>query len=146
MHLPGGSEGWIPGPNWRNMIKKILIIDDSPIARKILRSCIPADRSFEIVDAGDGEAGVARFLETTPDLTFTDLTMPVMDGLQALQKMKELRKDARIVVCSADIQPKTIERVMELGAFRMLKKPPSKEIVADLFADLEALPGGPAAP
>jgi two-component system chemotaxis response regulator CheY len=127
------------------MIKKILIIDDSPIARKILRSCIPGDRSFEVLEAGDGAAGVQRFREATPDLTFTDLTMPVMDGLQALQQMKEFRKDAVIVVCSADIQPKTIERVMALGAFTMLKKPPSKEILSDLLSRIETHPGKPAA-
>lgn len=124
------------------MIKKILIIDDSPIARKILRSCLPGDRAIEIVEAPDGATGVQRFLEAAPDLTFTDLTMPVMDGMQALQKMKEIRRDGVIVVCSADIQPKTIERVMELGAFTMLKKPPSKEIVSDLLAKVEALPAG----
>jgi two-component system chemotaxis response regulator CheY len=125
------------------MVRKILIIDDSPIARKILRSCIPADRSFEILEAGDGKAGVQRFEEATPDLTFTDLTMPVMDGLEALRRMKAARKDAVIVVCSADVQPKTIERVMELGAYAMLKKPPSREIVSDLISRVEALPGSP---
>jgi two-component system chemotaxis response regulator CheY len=128
------------------MIRKILIIDDSPIARKILRSCLPGGRSFEILEAGDGKAGVQRFQESVPDLTFTDLTMPVMDGLQALKLMKEARKDAVIVVCSADIQPKTIARVMELGAYVMLKKPPSKDIVSDLISKVEALPGNPVVP
>ncbi len=123
------------------MIRKILIIDDSPIARKILRSCIPGDRSYEILEAGDGQAGVRQFGEAAPDLTFTDLTMPVMDGIEALRRMKEARKDAVIVVCSADIQPKTIERVMELGAYTMLKKPPTREIVTDLISKVEALPG-----
>lgn len=125
------------------MIRKILIIDDSPIARKILRSCFPGGRSFEILEAADGKAGVQRFEEAAPDLTFTDLTMPVMDGLEALRRMKEARKDAVIVVCSADIQPKTIERVMELGAFDMLKKPPAREIVSDLISRVDALPGNP---
>ena len=128
------------------MIRKILIIDDSPIARKILRSCLPGDRSFEILEAGDGKAGVQQFRDEAPDLTFTDLTMPVMDGLQALRLMKESRKDAVIVVCSADIQPKTIERVMELGAYTMLKKPPSREIVSDLIARVETLPGDKVGP
>jgi len=127
------------------MIRKILIIDDSPIARKILRSCIPGDRSFEILEAGDGKAGVQRFQEAAPDLTFTDLTMPVMNGLEALRRMKEARKDAVIVVCSADIQPKTIERVMTLGAFDMLRKPPTREIVSDLLSRVDALPGSPEA-
>jgi len=127
------------------MIKKILIIDDSPIAKVILCGCLPAGRSFEIIEANDGEAGVKRFIESNPDLTITDLMMPVMDGMQALQKMKEIRKDALIVVCSADIQPKSIERVMELGAFTMIKKPPSKEIIADLFSKLEPPGEGQAA-
>jgi len=125
------------------MIRKILIIDDSAIARKILRSCLPGGRSFEILEAGDGKAGVQRFEETAPELTFTDLTMPVMDGIEALRRMKTARKDAVIVVCSADIQPKTIERVMELGAYDMLRKPPTREIVADLISRVEALAGSP---
>jgi len=125
------------------MIKKILIIDDSPVARKILQSSLPSNRSFEIVEAQDGEIGVKRFIEATPDLTITDLTMPVMDGMQALEKMKEIRKDALIVVCSADIQPRSIERAMELGAYTMLKKPPTREVIAALFSKLEA-EGGPA--
>ncbi len=128
------------------MIKKILIIDDSPIARKILRSCIPGDRSYELFEAGDGKAGLQQFREVTPDLTFTDLTMPVMDGFEVLRLMKEARKDAVIVVCSADVQPKTIERVMELGAYDTLRKPPSREIVTDLISRVEALLEGPATP
>jgi len=66
-----------------------------------------------------------------------------MDGIEALRRMKTARKDAVIVVCSADIQPKTIERVMELGAYDMLRKPPTREIVADLISRVEALAGSP---
>jgi len=120
------------------MIKKILIIDDSPIAKTILSSCLPADRSFEVIEANNGKDGVKLFIESKPDLTFTDLMMPVMDGMQALKKMKEIRKDALVVVCSADIQPKSIELVMELGAFTLIKKPPSRETLADLFSKLDA--------
>ena len=124
------------------MIRKILIIDDSPIARKILLSCLPTDRSLEVTEAPDGAQGLKKFIEINPDLTITDLTMPVMDGIQALEEMKKVRKDALIVVCSADIQPKSIHRVMELGAFTMIKKPPSKEVIATLFSKLEAQYGG----
>ena len=127
------------------MIKKVLIIDDSPIARKLLQSSLPTDRALEITEASNGADGVKLFIELTPDLTITDLTMPVMDGMQALEKMKEIRKDALIVVCSADIQPKSIKRVMELGACTMIKKPPTREIIAALFSRLEAQDGGSAA-
>jgi two-component system chemotaxis response regulator CheY len=96
----------------------ILIVDDSPVARKILKSCLPSDRSFEILEAGDGQEGLEMFEREHPDLTFTDLTMPVLDGVQALERMKKMRPEAMIVVCSADIQQKTIDRILALGAWR----------------------------
>ncbi|MEW6720943.1 MAG: response regulator [Thermodesulfobacteriota bacterium] len=116
---------------------KILIVDDSPVAIKILRSCLPADRSFEIVEARDGKSGVEKFVAERPDLTFTDITMPVMDGIHALEHMKKIRPEAPIVVCSADVQPKTIERVMELGAFDMVRKPATREQLSILFRKVD---------
>lgn len=121
---------------------KILIVDDSPIAIKILRSCLPADRSFEIVEAGDGKSGVEKFEAVHPDLTFTDITMPVMDGIHALELMKKIRPDALVVVCSADVQPRTIERVMGLGAFEMVRKPATRDQVSGLFRKVDEMLGG----
>lgn len=118
-------------------MKKILIIDDSPVARKILKSCMPKDADFVFIEAGDGLTGLQQFEAASPEITFIDLTMPVMNGIEALKKMKAVRPDAVIVVASADIQPKTIERVMSLGAFAMLRKPVSRESVADVLAKIE---------
>ena len=70
------------------MVRKILIVDDSPISRKMLKSCLPKDDGSEIHEAGDGRAGLEKFKEIAPDITFLDLTMPVMDGAQALEEMK----------------------------------------------------------
>ncbi len=113
-----------------SMIKTILIADDSPVARKVLRSCIPKDQGFEFHEVGDGLAAVEKYQEIHPDLTFMDLTMPVMDGIQALARIKQLDRDAIVIVATADIQRKTMEKVTELGAFMLLKKPPSKESVS----------------
>jgi len=120
------------------MIKKVLIIDDSPVARKILRSCMPQDRAFDFFEAGDGLSGLQQFETANPDVTFVDLTMPVMNGVDALKRMKAVRSEAFIVVCSADVQTKTIETVMSLGAFTMMRKPPAKETVADVLARIES--------
>ncbi|MBN1382150.1 MAG: response regulator [Deltaproteobacteria bacterium] len=119
------------------MIKNVLIIDDSPIARKILRSCMPQDRDFDFFEAGDGLSGLRQFEACTPDITFIDLTMPVMNGIEALKQMKKVNPNAVIIVASADIQPKTIEMVMSLGAFSMLRKPLSKEAVRNIIAKVE---------
>jgi two-component system chemotaxis response regulator CheY len=115
------------------MVKKILIVDDSPISRKMLKSCIVKEEGTEILEAGDGLAGLLTFREAAPDLTFLDLTMPVMDGFQALEEMKRHDPAALIVVSTADIQAKSIEKVMELGALHVLKKPPTKDSVMEAF-------------
>ena len=109
------------------MIRKILIVDDSPISRRMLKSCLPKEREFEIVEAGDGKVGVEMFKEHDPDLTFMDLTMPVMDGVQALAEILEYKVDAKVVVCTADVQIKSINRVLDIGAYHIVKKPPTRE-------------------
>lgn len=123
------------------MARKILIVDDSPISRKMLKSCLPKDDDPEIHEAGDGLAGLEKFKEIVPDITFLDLTMPVMDGVQALEEMKKHNPDAVIIVATADIQVKSIERVIGLGAFLVLKKPPTKESVGDALAKADEFLG-----
>jgi two-component system, chemotaxis family, chemotaxis protein CheY len=111
--------------------KKILIVDDSPISRRMLKSCIPKDEGYEFFEAGDGLAGLEAYKEIRPDITFMDLTMPVMDGTEALEEIKKFDKNAIVVVSTADIQIKSIEKVMGLGALLVVKKPPTKETVQD---------------
>lgn len=109
------------------MIKKVLIVDDSPIARKMLKSCLPKDEGFEYYEAGDGKEGVEKYQEIRPDVTFMDLTMPVMTGYEAIEKIVAFDRNALIIVVTADIQMKAIGKVMEVGAYMVLKKPLKKE-------------------
>ncbi len=110
---------------------KILIIDDSPISRRMLKSCIPKDHDHQFLEAGDGLEGLNSYFENSPDLTFLDLTMPVMDGAQALEAIRQKDPAAIVIISTADVQAKSIERVEQLGAFLVLKKPPTKESIAD---------------
>jgi two-component system chemotaxis response regulator CheY len=109
------------------MIKKILIVDDSPIARKMLKSCLPKDQGYEFFEAGDGREGFEKYKDLTPDVTFMDLTMPVMTGYEAIEAIIAHDKNAVIIVVTADVQMKAIKRVMELGAYMVLKKPLKRE-------------------
>lgn len=115
------------------MIKKILIVDDSIVARMGIKNCISKDTSYEIHEASDGLEGFEEFKRFCPDVTFLDLTMPVMSGIQVLEEIKKIDEKALVIVITADTQPKTIEKVKELGALTLLRKPPKK---ADI---LEAL-------
>ena len=113
------------------MVKKILIVDDSPVARAIIKKCLPKDRDFELTEANNGQEGVQKFKEVRPDLTFLDLTMPVMDGFDALRVIKEEDNQAVVMVLSSDIQNKTVEKVVTLGADMVIPKPPSAESIQE---------------
>jgi len=119
------------------MIKKILLIDDSPISRRIMKSCIPKDRGYELFEAGDGLAGFEAYKEILPDVTFMDLTMPVMDGSESTAKIREFNPNAVVIVCTADVQIKSITNALDLGALMVMKKPPSKETVEDALSKAE---------
>jgi len=119
------------------MIKKILVVDDSPISIKIMKSCIPKDRDYELFDAANGQLGLEMFKQIRPDLTFMDLTMPVMNGFEALQEIIKNDSQAIVIIATADVQVKAIARAQELGAFSVIKKPPTKESVAAAISEAE---------
>ena len=102
-----------------------------------MKSCLPKDRDYEIFEAGDGLAGFEAYKEIRPDVTFMDLTMPVMDGFEATGKIMEFNRDAVVVACTADIQIKSITSILGMGAFMVVKKPPSKETIEDALSQAE---------
>ena len=111
------------------MTKKLLIVDDSPVARTIVKKCLPEGHTFDVTEAGDGQEGLEKFKEFQPDITLLDLTMPVMDGFTALAEIKKVDSNAVVVVLTSDIQQKTVEKVMALGACMVVPKPPSIEAI-----------------
>ena len=119
------------------MIEKILIVDDSPVSRKIMKSCLPEDKGFELFEAGDGQSGIDKYQQINPELTFMDLTMPVMDGMQALQEIIKIDPKAVVIVCTADVQMKTIFKVMNFGALMVVRKPINKQAIEDALRKAE---------
>jgi two-component system chemotaxis response regulator CheY len=105
------------------MTKKILIVDDSGVSRKMLKMTLSKIGVFDIVEASDGQEGTVKHQEHCPDITFMDLTMPVMDGYEAIKVIKERSPDAVIIVGTADIQTKSIQRIVDLGIVNIIKKP-----------------------
>ena len=119
------------------MIRKILIVDDSPVARKMLKNSIPKNMGYEIFEATDGQDGIKKFQMLKPDVVFMDLTMPGVDGYTALEEIRRIHKNAVVIVTTADVQPKSISNVMERGAFTLLKKPAKANIIEDALNKAE---------
>lgn len=110
---------------------KILIVDDSIVARMSVKACIPKDQGHEVAEAGDGFTAIKQFLAIRPDVTFLDITMPEKNGLEVLEELRGTFPDAVVIILSADIQKQTQERARQLGAFAIVKKPPVREVVQE---------------
>lgn len=102
---------------------KILLVDDSKTSRKILRSILEEDGHEVIGEAVNGEEGIEKFKELQPDITTMDITMPVMDGLEALKTIMELDKTAKVVMVTAAGQKTKMVDAIKFGAAEFLAKP-----------------------
>ena len=104
---------------------KVLVTDDSKMARKmVVRSLEESTiKNLEIFEAQNGQEAIDLYKEISPKIVFLDLTMPIMDGFEALKRIKEIDENEKVVIISADIQKLSMDRVRELGAFNFIKKP-----------------------
>lgn len=105
------------------MSKRVLIVDDSPIIHKMLRKTLE-ENNFDVCgDAKNGREGVELFEKLRPDITFMDVTMPVMDGLQAAKGIKAIDSNAGIIMLTAMGDNKIMEEAKSVGVDVFLKKP-----------------------
>jgi two-component system chemotaxis response regulator CheY len=104
------------------MTGKILIVDDSALARRNLRQILePA--GYEVLEANDGLNALEQYAIDRPDVVLLDLVMRGMYGLEVLKKLRELDPEARILVVSADVQTSSQDLVSEAGARGFVNKP-----------------------
>ncbi len=105
------------------MAKRILIADDSSFMRTILKKVLlPA--GYDIAgEAANGLEAVERFTELKPDLVILDVTMPEIDGIEALRRIMTLDPEALCIICSAIGQRWMIVQAIEYGAKDFIVKP-----------------------
>lgn len=113
---------------------KILIVDDSKLARMgVIKSLKQIEPSAELFQASNGLEAVAIFKEEKPRVVFLDLTMPIMDGYEALKEIMAFDEDAQVIIISADIQSEAKQRVLKAGAKNMYPKPINEEKMLQIF-------------
>jgi len=109
---------------------KILIVDDSRTSRRILRNLL-TECGYDVVEAENGEIGVQKYKEETPDMVTMDITMPIMDGLEALKGIREYDASAKVVMVTAAGQESKIMEAVKLGAAEFITKPFEKEKIVE---------------
>lgn len=114
------------------MKAKILIVDDSGLARRLIRKILE-ELGHEVEEAADGAEALERYLLNHHDAVVLDLLMHGMYGVDVLQKLKQLNPDLPVIIATADIQKTTREQVKESGAAAMINKPVTKEQLAEVL-------------
>ncbi|MBC7265774.1 MAG: response regulator [Coriobacteriia bacterium] len=104
------------------MPRSVLVVDDAAFMRMMIRDIL-AKEGYVIHEAVNGRDAVEKYLEVRPDLTTMDITMPEMDGIEALKKIREHDPHARVLMVSAMGQQKLIVEALEAGAMDFLVKP-----------------------
>lgn len=106
------------------MPKKILSVDDSKMVHMVIKKTL-STYDAEVLTASNGEEGVQSATANQPDLVILDATMPVMDGIEALAKIKSQpeTKHIPVIMLSADSSQENMEKAKELGALTFITKP-----------------------
>jgi two-component system chemotaxis response regulator CheY len=102
---------------------KILICDDSILARKQLKDLISQYGTPTFLEASDGQQAVDIYKKEVPDLTFLDIVMPIKDGTTAVKEIIEFNKDADIIVASSIGTQSQLRAAIEAGAKDFIQKP-----------------------
>ena len=102
---------------------KILIVDDSRTSRKILRRILEEAGHNVIGEAVNGEEGYLKYQELNPDVVTLDITMPKMDGLEALRLIKKYDADAVAIMITAAGQKEKMILAIKSGASDFISKP-----------------------
>ena len=105
------------------MAKKILLVDDAAFMRKMIKDTLSKNGYTDLYEAVDGADAVEKFSEINPDLVIMDITMPNMDGLEALKAIRGKNKDANVVMCSAMGQESMVMDAVRSGAKDFIVKP-----------------------
>ena len=105
------------------MAKNILICDDAACMRMMIKDILTKNGYNVVGEAENGLKAVEKYQETKPDLVLMDITMPEMDGIQALKKIKQADPNASVVMCSAMGQQAMVIESIQSGARDFIVKP-----------------------
>jgi DNA-binding NarL/FixJ family response regulator len=110
---------------------RLLLVDDHKLLRQGLRRAVE-EAGFDVVgEAGDGEEAVRLAVELRPDLVLMDVTMPVLDGIEATRRLRQSAPEARVVILTMHGEEETIDQALRAGAVAYLLKDSSTDQVAE---------------
>ena len=113
---------------------KILVVDDAAFMRMMIKDILTKN-GYEVAgEAENGAVAVSKYSELKPDLVLMDITMPEMNGIDALKMIREYDPQAKVVLITAAGQIEQKEQAMEYGATAFITKPYDNQDILDAIA------------
>ena len=120
------------------MSPRLLLVDDHTLLRQGLRRAVE-EAGFEVVgEAGNGEEAVRLAVELQPELVLMDVSMPVLDGIEATRRLRQSAPEARVVMLTMHGEEETIAQALRAGAVAYLLKDCSSDQVAETLHAVHA--------
>ena len=115
----------------------VLIVDDSKTSRSVLRNIL-VEHGYEVVaEAENGQEGYDKYCDLHPDFVTLDITMPVMDGIQTLVKIKEYDPAAKVIMVTAAGQKSKMLEAIKMGAAEFVTKPFETEQIISILESIK---------
>lgn len=112
-------------------MKTVLIVDDSRTSRKFLKDILERGGYQVVGEAVNGQEGFDQFVKLQPDIVTMDITMPQMDGIEALKLIRKNNQNAKVVMVTAAGQKEKMMEALKDGATEFVSKPFMEEAVLD---------------
>ena len=116
-----------------NQPVRYLVVDDSVFARKNIIKMIEMFGGEVAGEAGDGLTAIAEFNRTKPDIVLMDITMPQMEGIEAVERIVRQNPEARIVMVSSVGYQENIVAALQRGARHFVQKPVKPEVLYEVI-------------
>ncbi len=114
-------------------MERILIVDDSKTSRKFLKNML-IGAGFEVVaEAIDGIDGIEKYKEFKPDVVTMDITMPNLDGIDAVTEIMRIDPEAKIIMVTAAGQKNNVVEALKRGAVDFVQKPFDAEVIVKVI-------------
>ena len=116
---------------------KVLVVEDSPTMRQLIVFALKRIRGFQIVEANDGVDGLKKLSAEKFDLILTDINMPIMDGYEATDKIREHYKDQQplIVACTGHTEYNFIQKAWKHQMDEVVEKPANIQVITRILEE-----------
>ena len=103
-------------------VERVLVVDDEAATRRLMEQTLKK-QGYEILTASNGDEGLKKVMDESPDIVLLDIQLPGMDGINVLQKIREINKDSIVIMATAMDDLKVAVNAMRLGAYDYISKP-----------------------